>query len=163
MASTTTRLSHRGSRERFATSYLASSRRALRYFLAVLAATFNARSVSGSYGVSKIPRSVSTASTRSPASRRSRSAISFGNVALTDPPACRSVTSLVMGFLGEGRIHSSIFVLLDDGLIARPQSMAAGCPQPRRSPVKMSLEMGFSVAGEHVGTLVQQFRELLKL
>ena len=27
---------------------------------------------------------------------------------------------------------------------------------------KMSLEMGFSVAGEHVGTLVQQFRELLK-
>src|SRR6185295_13196319 len=28
---------------------------------------------------------------------------------------------------------------------------------------KMSLQMGFSVAGEHVGTLVQQFRELLQL
>jgi hypothetical protein len=27
---------------------------------------------------------------------------------------------------------------------------------------KMSLEMGFSVAGEHVGQLVQQFRELLQ-
>ena len=26
---------------------------------------------------------------------------------------------------------------------------------------KMSLEIGFSVAGEHVGTLVQEFRELL--
>lgn len=27
---------------------------------------------------------------------------------------------------------------------------------------KMSLEMGFSVAGEHVGTLLHEFRELLK-
>jgi hypothetical protein len=28
---------------------------------------------------------------------------------------------------------------------------------------RMSLEMGFSVAGEHVGTLVRAFSELLKL
>ncbi len=44
---------------------------------------------------SRIPRSVSTARTRSPASRCRRSAISFGRVALTEPPAWRSVTSLV--------------------------------------------------------------------
>ena len=41
-------------------------------------------------------------------------------------------------------VFPKLIVLLEDGLIARPQ-------------------MGFSVAGEHVGTLVQQFRELLKL
>ena len=76
--------------------YFANVRRALRYFLAALAATFKARSVFGSYGVSRMPRSVSTARTRSPASSRSRSAMSFGRVALTDPPACRRVTSFVM-------------------------------------------------------------------
>lgn len=45
----------------------------------------------------RIPFSVSTARTRSPAFRRSRSAMPFGTVALTESPARRSVTCLVMG------------------------------------------------------------------
>lgn len=43
-----------------------------------------------------MPRSVSTARTRSPALSPKRSAMAFGRVALTDPPAFRSVTSFVM-------------------------------------------------------------------
>ena len=77
--------------------YFASSRKAFRYFLAAFVATASARSTSGSYGVKRMPRSVSTARTVSPASRCRRSAMSLGSVALTDPPACRSLTSFVTG------------------------------------------------------------------
>src|SRR5262249_29172512 len=55
-----------------------------------------------------MPAAVSIAQTRSPGSRCSRSAISFGRVALTEPPACRSFNSLVTFCLG---VKRSTFVL----------------------------------------------------
>src|SRR5881296_1116421 len=79
--------------------YFANSRRALRYFFATRLAIASDFSTFGSYGVRRIPFSVSTANARSPASRCNRSAISLGSVAAIEPPALRRVTSLTIRVL----------------------------------------------------------------
>lgn len=87
MASTTVRVSHFGSGPgRLATGYFANFRSGV----AVLLSSFWGDS-QGPFGVRIVGRqenatSVSTARTRSPASA-GRSAMSFGSVALTEPPA----------------------------------------------------------------------------
>lgn len=50
----------------------------------------------GSYGVSRIPFSVSTASTESPTARCRRPSKSFGSVAPTEPPTRRSLIGRTM-------------------------------------------------------------------
>src|SRR5699024_9340326 len=80
----------------FCCHYSASFLSVFRYCLRTCSNASTASWNSGSYGVSSMPRSVSTRKTLSPALTLMRSTIAFGSVALTEPPVFLRVITLVM-------------------------------------------------------------------